>query len=192
MPDARFIDALSQQYGIYWPVPFMSSMMEGCIEKGRDVTNCGTIYNNLTLDSVGIATVADSLEAIEALVFKEKCITLKELAVILSNDFFGYEPIREKMLECPKYGNDISSVDHKVRDLTELFVDTLSDEPVMYSGGIFQAGFYTSYFHATMGKQTGASPDGRKSGEALSPSLSPTAGMDKYGPTAVRLIQQHA
>ncbi len=185
MPDARFIDALSQQYGIYWPVPFMSSMMEGCIEKGRDVTNCGTIYNNLTLDSVGIATVADSLEAIETLVFKEKCITLKELAVILSNDFLGYEPIREKMLECPKYGNDISSVDHKVRDLTELFVDTLSDEPVMYSGGVFQAGFYTSYFHATMGKQTGASPDGRKSGEALSTSLSPTAGMDKYGPTAV-------
>ncbi len=89
------------------------------------------------------------------------------------------------MLECPKYGNDISSVDYKVRDLTELFVDTLSDEPVMYSGGVFQAGFYTSYFHATMGKQTGASPDGRKSGEALSPSLSPTAGMDKYGPTAV-------
>ena len=181
----RFIDALSQQYGIYWPVPFMSSMMEGCIEKGRDVTNCGTIYNNLTLDSVGIATVADSLEAIETLVFKEKCITLKELAIILSNDFLGYEPIREKMLECPKYGNDISSVDYKVRDLTELFVDTLSDEPVMYSGGVFQAGFYTSYFHATMGKQTGASPDGRKSGEALSPSLSPTAGMDKYGPTAV-------
>lgn len=180
-----FIEGLSIQYGTYWPVPCTSSMMQGCIENGRDVTNCGSIYNNLTLDCVGIATVADSLEAIETLVFKEKIIKLSELAAALRKDFAGYELIHKKILACPKYGNDISSVDTKVKDLTQLFTEILADESTRYSKGVFQAGFYTSYFHATMGELTGASPDGRKSGEALSPSLSPAAGMDKNGPTAV-------
>lgn len=179
------IDALSYQYGAYWPVPFTSSMMRGCIENGRDVTNCGTIYNNLTLDCVGIATVCDSLEAIRILVFEEKLLSLSELAAILKKDFAGYESIRDRMLACPKYGNDIPSVDSKMQELIQLFVETLSDEPMKYRKGKFQAGFYTSYFHATMGEKTGASPDGRKAGEALSPSLSPTAGMDRKGPTAV-------
>lgn len=70
------IDDLSQQYAYYWPVPFLSSMMQGCIEKGKDVTDCGTIYNNLTVDCVGVASVADSLEVIETLVFKEKLISV--------------------------------------------------------------------------------------------------------------------
>lgn len=181
----RYIDDLSQQYANYWPVPFLSSMMQGCIENGRDVTDCGTIYNNLTVDCVGVASIADALEAIEVLVFKEKIINLDELTTVLSSNFEGFDSIREKMLSCPKYGNDIDSVDSKVKDLTELFVNTLSDVPMKYRKGRYQAGFYTSYFHATMGMLTGASPDGRKAKDALSSSLSPTAGMDKNGPTAL-------
>lgn len=179
------IDILSWQYARCWPVPFLSSVMQGCIEKGRDVTDSGTLYNNLTVDCVGIASVADSLEAIETLVFREKIISLKELADILRNNFVGYESIRRKMLDCPKYGNDIESVDKKIKDLTKIFVDTLSGIPVKYRQGRFQAGFYTSYFHGTMGELTGASPDGRGACEALSSSLSPMAGMDRKGPTAV-------
>ncbi len=180
-----YIDDLSRQYANYWPVPFLSSMMQGCIENGRDVTDCGTIYNNLTVDCVGVASVADALEAIEVLVFQEKIINLNELATILSSNFEGFDFIREKMLSCPKYGNDISSVDSKVKDLTELFVNTLSEVSMKYRKGKYQAGFYTSYFHATMGMLTGASADGRKAKDALSSSLSPTAGMDKNGPTAL-------
>ncbi len=179
------IDLLSDQYARYWPVPFLSSVMHGCIEKGRDVTDSGAIYNNLTVNCVGIASVADSLEAIETLVFKDKMITLTELAVILKNNFEGYEAIQKKMLSCAKYGNDILSVDRKVKELTELFTDTLSKRQMKYRRGKFQAGFYTSYFHASMGEQTGATPDGRKAREALSSSLSPVAGVDINGPTAV-------
>lgn len=181
----RYIDDLSCQYGDYWPVPFLSSMMQGCVEKGRDVTGGGTVYHNLSVNCVGVASVADSLEAIEVLVFKEKRMSLRGLAAILAKDFEGFGPMRERMLSCPKYGNDIPSVDSKVKELTGLFVNTLSEAPRKYGKGKFQAGFYTSYFHATMGAMTGASPDGRKAGEALSGALSPMAGMDKSGPTAV-------
>lgn len=179
------IDILSRQYAKYWPMPFLSGMMRGCIENGRDVADCGTIYNNLSINCVGIASVADSLEAIDTLVYKDKVISLSKLADLLSNNFKSDESIRERMLECPKYGNDILSVDTKVKDLVNLFVDTLTNMPIKSREGKFQAGFYTSYFHDSMGKLTGALPDGRKAKEALSASLSPMAGMDKNGPTAV-------
>ena len=39
--------------------------------------------------------------------------------------------------------------------------------------------------HVYFGKVTGAMPDGRKSGEALSEGISPVQGADRKGPTAV-------
>ena len=181
----EFIDVASDQYGGLWPTPFTSALTEGCMEKGKDVTFGGAVYNNLTLDCVGIASTADSLEAIERLVFEKKLVKLEELSVALNRDFEGWGWLREEMLACPKYGNDIDSVDGKMADLVKTFTDALQHMQMKYRQGHYQAGFYTSYFHATMGKLTGASPDGRKAGAALSPSLSPMAGMDGNGPTAV-------
>lgn len=181
----EFIDRASQNYGLYWPVPYTSALMEGCIEKGRDVTNGGTVYNNLTVNCVGIASVADALEAIEQLVFRDKVVSLVELSDILCKDFADNEWLQEKMLACPKYGNDIVSVDLKVKDLVKTFTETLQSQKMKYGDGRFQAGFYTSYFHATLGALTGATADGRKARTALSSSLSPMAGMDQNGPTAV-------
>ena len=180
----RFGNEVSVQYAKYWPISLTSSLMQGCIEKGKDVTDCGTIYHNLTVNCVGVASVVNSLEAVEELVFKEKIVGLEELSDALKHNFNGYEWLQKKMRTCAKYGNDIPSVDNKVQELTKLFTDTLREQEV-YSGGKWQAGFYTSYFHATMGELTGALPDGRGEGEALSSSLSPMAGTDINGPTAV-------
>jgi formate C-acetyltransferase len=65
------------------------------------------------------------------------------------------------------------------------FTEFLDEQTPHHRKGKYQAGFYTSYFHGTMGKMTGALPDGRCAGEALSSSLSPMAGTDQSGPIAV-------
>jgi formate C-acetyltransferase len=181
----RFLDDVSNNYGMHWPVPFTSCLMNGCIEDGHDVTVGSTVYNNLTINLVGIASIADSLEAIEKIVFYDKKISLNELRNILNSNYENYEVIRSELLASPKYGNGINSVDDKVKDLAEYITMTISNERMRHRNGKFQAGFYSSYFHATMAENTGASPDGRKKGEALSSSLSPMAGMDKSGPTGV-------
>lgn len=181
----HFLDDVSNNYGKHWPVPFSTALMNGCLEKGLDVTMEGAKYNNLTVDFVGTASVADSLEAIEEKVFREKRLGLEELRNILNSNYEGYEGVRQELLACPKYGNGIDSVDDKVRDLTESITSILSEMEMRHRNGKFQAGFYSSYFHATMAENTGASPDGRKKGEALSGSLSPAAGMDAVGPTGV-------
>ena len=176
---------LCDNYPNYWPVPFTSALMNGCIERARDATDCGSRYNNLTLDLVGVASTANSLEAIENIVFKEKNISLEELKTILTEDFKCREDLRIKLENYPKYGNDMDSVDSKMERIVDAIIQTLDHRKIQNRNGKWQAGFYTSYFHATMGELTGATPDGRRAGEALSSSLSPMAGTDKTGQLAV-------
>ncbi|MEJ5200074.1 MAG: glycine radical domain-containing protein, partial [Anaerolineae bacterium] len=53
-------------------------------------------------------------------------------------------------------------------------------------GGTYQPGFYTVSAHVPMGAAVGALPDGRRAGEPLADGgLSPMAGRDRRGPTAV-------
>ena len=51
-------------------------------------------------------------------------------------------------------------------------------------GGKYQAGLYPVSANVPLGEQTGATPDGRYAGTPVADGVSPTAGMDKFGPTA--------
>ena len=61
------------------PLPYLSNLMEGPIENGKDVTAGGTIYNFSGPQGVGVGSVADALSTIKQLVFEEKKVTGKEL-----------------------------------------------------------------------------------------------------------------
>lgn len=180
----EYVQQETEEYGKHWPIPFVSLLMEGCLEKGKDVTDAGTIYNNLSINNAGMANAANSLEAIENLVFKEKIVSLDEIPEILKADFEGYPEIKEKVLGYPKYGNDIDCVDKKLSDLVGSVCELLKKKTCNRKGK-FQAGFYTVEVHGIMGEMTGASIDGRERGAALANSLSPAQGSEKYGPTAV-------
>ena len=54
------------------PSPVLSSTMDSCFAKGRDVSAAGTEYGTSGIMCAGIGTVADSLAAIEYLVFDQK------------------------------------------------------------------------------------------------------------------------
>ena len=61
------------------PLPYLSILMDGCIENGKDVTMGGTKYNFTGPQGVGIGTAGDGLATIKQLVFDEKRITGREL-----------------------------------------------------------------------------------------------------------------
>lgn len=183
---ACFIDEACIAYSSHWPVPFTSIFMNQCLEKGCDVTNNGTKYNNLTMNCVGIASTIDALQVIEELVFEQEKIKLSQLAKALKHNYEGeYENIRQACISCKKYGNNEDAVDQKATELIALFCKTLKEIQPQHVTGKYQAGFYTSHFHATMGLLTGASADGRRAAEPMSASLSPAAGKDKKGYLAV-------
>lgn len=46
---------LDRMYGINYPLPFFSLLMEGCIEQGIDAARGGALYNNASLNMCGLA-----------------------------------------------------------------------------------------------------------------------------------------
>lgn len=181
----RATNHLELNYADNWPTPFMSSLMDGCIEKGCDVNRGGTEYNLSSVNGCAMANAADSLAAIKKVVFEDDDVTLAEFAGILKKDFKGNEHLREKLVfKCPKFGNDDERVDIYMKELVDMFLEKV-DSYRNARGGRYQSGLYSVDHHAQMGRLTCALPDGRHAGTALANAVSPSQGADKLGPTAV-------
>ncbi len=60
------------------PLPFLSSMVDDCLTRGKTVQEGGAVYNFTGPQGFGIANMADSLYAIRKLVFQDKKVTMEE------------------------------------------------------------------------------------------------------------------
>lgn len=170
-------------YSQYFPCIVASSMTEGCLEKGRDVTEGGAKYNRTGLTTCGTANVGDSLMTIKKLCFDDKTVSLKELYDALMNNWEGYEQLRQTIInEVPHYGNDIDEVDELAIWGLGNFADIMANAEG--PRGKFSGGTFTMTAHIYMGSMLGASPDGRKAGEPIAEAISSRQGFDKKGPTA--------
>ncbi len=83
------------------PLPYLSSMIEDCIKRGKSVQEGGAVYNFTGPQGFGIANMADSLYAIKTLVFDEKKVTMAEYKQAL-DDNYGRGLSREKTEEITK------------------------------------------------------------------------------------------
>jgi pyruvate formate-lyase/glycerol dehydratase family glycyl radical enzyme len=168
------------------PSPLLSLAIDDCIERGLDVTAGGAHYNSSGVQGVQVANVADSLVVVRQSVFEERWLGAGELLDALRHDYEGYETLRQRLLHrVPKYGNDDDRVDSLARKWADRYSELVAHYPTL-RGGVYQPGFYTVSAHVPMGAAVGATPDGRRAGEPLADGgLSPSAGQDRKGPTAV-------
>ena len=84
-------NAIDQAHAERVPLPFLSTMIDDCIKRGKTPEQGGAIYNFTGPQGFGIANMADGLYAIKTLVFEEKKFTLSELKKALTFNF-GEEP----------------------------------------------------------------------------------------------------
>lgn len=166
------------------PKPLMSIMYEGCMEKGRDVSSGGAMYNfGPGVVWTGLATYTDSMAAIKKLVFDDKKYTLEQLNEALKADFVGYEDIRRDCLNAPKYGNDDDYADLIAADLINFTEMEHRKYKTLYS--TLSHGTLSISNNTPFGQMTGATADGRKAWTPLSDGISPVQGADVKGPTAI-------
>ncbi|WP_334136549.1 glycyl radical protein [Muricomes intestini] len=69
------------------PLPFLSSMVDDCMEKGKTVQEGGAVYNFTGPQGFGIANMADSLYAVKKLVYDEQKVTMKEMKEALATNY---------------------------------------------------------------------------------------------------------
>ena len=166
------------------PRPYLSLLVDGCLEKGKDLSKGGAKYNvGPVLTGIGVADMANSLAMIRKLVFEEKKYTLAEICAALDADWAGYEELRQAALACPKYGNDIDYVDSIAVEISEFYhreIHAYKD----YFGSPFNSAFMGISNYSPAGSVIGATPDGRKARTPLTEGVSPHAGTDLTSPTA--------
>ncbi|TXT55751.1 MAG: hypothetical protein BAJATHORv1_30131 [Candidatus Thorarchaeota archaeon] len=169
----------------YQPTPYLSALMDGCAQRGKDVNEGGTDYNFNTMEGMGIATLADSVAAVKKMVFDEKRITMNELLLALRSDFVGYEEIRQLLKnKTPKFGNDDDYVDTIARDLSMYWAKEVFKHENPFTGRHYRAGYLSWNYYIPLAPLTASTPDGRRRGEFLSGGVGAVQGMDSEGPTA--------
>ncbi len=168
-----------------WRLPYLSLLTEDCISRGMDILEGGARYNYHSSAAMGLPNVADSLAALEQAVFTERVVSGADLLVALRANWEGAEDLRQYVLRrVPKYGNDQELPDRYAADLARQYCELLGRYQTP-SGGGFHVHLFTFTLMISHGQLTGASPDGRRAGEPLAYSLSPTQGRDREGFTAV-------
>ncbi len=178
-------EIVEECHQIHLPSPFLSSVIDDCLDNGTDVTRGGAMYNFSGIQAIQIANIADSLAVLKELVFDKKFVDKRTFLETLRTNFAGNEILRQKCLHIPKYGNDVEWVDECGTKWVRFFAKSIGKYK-NYRGGSYQMGLYTVSAHVPMGKNVGATPDGRLSQTPLADGgLSPMYGRDKNGPTAV-------
>lgn len=168
------------------PTPFLSAVIDDCMDKGMDVTAGGAHYNLSGIQMIQVANLADSLAAIKELVYDKKKVDASHLKKALQNNFVGDEVLRQMLLHrVPKYGNDVAWVDELGAKWALYFREQLRKYK-NYRNGPYHTGMYTVSAHVPMGQNVGASADGRFAQDPLADGgLSAVYGRDIQGPTAV-------
>jgi formate C-acetyltransferase len=160
-------------------------LTDDCIKRGRDITDGGAIYNYHSVCFLGTANTADGLCALKKLVFDKKAVDAREVLDALRANFEGYDGLRQRLLhDAPKYGNDMGEVDAIACRVADDFID-LMDAARSPLGGRYFVHLFSFLSNIDFGKETGATPDGRRAGEPLAYSLSAHQGRDREGVTAL-------
>lgn len=168
----------------YAPRPFFSAFTEGCLESGRDLVQGGARYMvGPVLTGIGIADTANSLAAIEQLVFLRREADLATLAEALEKNWDGHAALRQKALTCPKFGNDDGRVDRFAVEISDFYHREIRRYTDIY-GAAFNSAFMGISNYIPAGKAVGATPCGRCAGDPLTEGCSPHAGTDVTSPTA--------
>lgn len=166
------------------PRPFLSACVEDCVKEGKDLSHGGAHYNvGPVLTGIGLAVVANSLAVIKKLVFEEKVTTLEELNQAMEADWEGYEDLRRKAQNVPKYGNDDNYVDGIAVEISNYYYRTTRSHKDIF-GSPFNSAFMGISNYIPTGRVIGATPCGRKAKQPLTEGVSPFAGTDVESPLA--------
>jgi len=172
---------LSNLYVI--PSPYLSIFFDGCVERAKDIS-LGNKYNNYGIHGTGLATAADSLAAVQRMVF-ERGVQPETLIAAMDADFEGYPELHHALkFECPKMGNDEDEVDELGCWLLDTFADSLRGL-TNERGGIFRAGTGSAMYYIWHAENIGATADGRRASEPLPANYAPTLNTRLNGPASL-------
>ena len=191
---ARQVSQAQELHAHYQPQPVRTLFVDDCLDAGIEYNAGGARYNWSVINVGGLGNVADSLAALREVIYERRELTSVALLAALESDFAGHEALRQRLGQCPRYGNDQPQAD----ELAQRVAKTVFEELRRYApwrGGRFLPACLMFATYAAAGEPVGATPDGRRAGEPIADSIGAVQGRDRCGPTAlirsVASIPQH-
>lgn len=171
------------------PATVVAFFEDGCIERAKDYFVGGPVYSSFSLHYGGLQDVANSIYAIQKLVYEEKKITLSDLTKLLQENWEGAEDLRLYARSHYEYfGNDNPEVDQILAYIIQCYTERMWENRTR--NGIWRfAGISTFGRQISDAQNRFACPHGFKKGEILAGNLSPTPGTELHSPTAI--IKSH-
>ena len=165
-----------------FPELVLDLLSYGPIEKGLDASNGGVEFYNFGLDGAALATVADSFAALEQRVEREKRLTWEEIAHYIETNWEGVdgERARQMMRNIPRYGHGGSLGDEYAVRVARTFTELVKEAPTP-AGYNMIPGLFSWANTIPMGKEVGATPNGRYAGDPISHGSNPDPGFRKDG-----------
>jgi formate C-acetyltransferase len=177
--------ARRQRYG---RKPFQSVFTNDCVQRGTDIDDGGAKYNWIECSFVGLANLTDSLQVIRKEIFEAKAMDFPELNGILTSNFAGAERIHNRfLLSHEKYGQGNAAADALFGRLVDFVVAECATHRIAPGGTHFVPGAFCWVMHERLGRECGATPDGRLAGVPFADGCGPAQGRETRGPTAAIL-----
>ena len=142
-----------------------------CYEKIQMALHDKDVTRWFATGIAGLSVVADSLSAIKHAKVR---VIRNENNIAVDYEVEG---------DFPKYGNDDDRVDQIAYDIVHRFMEHIRKNHT-YRNSVPTTSILTITSNVVYGKNTGATPDGRKKGEAFAPGANPMHRRDTHGAVA--------
>lgn len=171
----RYNNFLGRAHQVLRPTPFLSALIEGPMQSGKDVTRGGARYNSSGTACIGLADITDSLMVIRKLVFEAQKVSFADLLDAVNTNFENAPALLALIKhKTPLFGSGNAEALAMANRVTRLAHDIFWAHE-NYRGGRYTAGFWSMSNHVAFGTLTGALPSGRLAGKAFTPGLTPEA-----------------
>ncbi|RJP77733.1 MAG: formate acetyltransferase, partial [Desulfobacteraceae bacterium] len=169
----EYNEMLGKAHQTIRPTPLLSSLIEDCIRKGKDVTRGGARYNSSGAACIGLADVTDALLVIKKLVFDEQKISFADLKKAVDTNF-EEDPALYAMVtkQVPLFGSGSDTAVAMANRITQ-FTHDYYGKHTNYRGGKYTTGFWSMSNHVIYGTLSGALPSGKLAGKPFTPGLTP-------------------
>jgi len=179
----RALDIASECYAEYRPCYLLSSLVQDCLERGREQQDGGARYHYYGFAPLGITSAADSLHAIKRAVYDRKLVSAEELLAAMRANYQGYEALQAQLNAIPRFGVEDSEADALCDRVLQSVGRCAAGQRTRF-GGRIKPMIFNFVWTPTASRELGARADGVRAGDLIGHGMTPRSCAMTRGITA--------